>query len=433
MLFMAATLSPAPGRGKFRICTGGGMRPRVVIIGCGFGGLWAAQGLRRAPVDVTVIDRTNHHLFTPLLYQVATAGLSAPSIAAPIRHILAGQRNATSLMGEVDGIDVAKRSVSLAGGGEVPYDYLVVASGSVNHYFGHDEWAPYAPALKTLDDALEIRARVLTAYERAEREADPAKRAAWLTFVVIGGGATGVELAGTLAEIARHTLEGEFRRFDPRKARVVLVEGTDRVLPPYTADLSEKARLQLERLGVTVWLGKRVTSVDGDGVTLGAERLEAKTMLWAAGVASSPLGRLLGAELDRAGRVKVAPDLSLPGHPEVFVVGDLALVPDVPGIAPAAKQMGRHAAINIRNSVSGKPRKKFHYRDYGQLATIGRNRAVAMFGKVHLSGYPAWLTWLVAHIYFLINFRNRLVVLIDWAWSYWTYDRYARIILKGSS
>lgn len=405
----------------------------VVIIGCGFGGLWAAQGLRRAPVDVTIIDRTNHHLFTPLLYQVATAGLSAPSIAAPIRHILAGQRNATILMAEVNGIDAAKRSVSLAGGGEVPYDYLVVAAGSVNHYFGHDNWAPCAPALKTLEDALEIRARILTAYERAEREADPAKRAAWLTFVVIGGGATGVELAGTLAEIARHTLKGEFRHFDPRKARVVLVEGTDRVLPPYTSDLSEKARLQLERLGVTVWLGKLVTSVDAEGVTLGAERLEARTVLWAAGVASSPLGRFLGGELDRAGRVKVAPDLSLPGHPEVFVAGDLAFVPDVPGIAPAAKQMGRLAALNIRKSLAKKPTERFHYRDYGQLATIGRNRAVAMFGRLHLSGYPAWLAWLVAHIYFLINFRNRLAVLIDWAWSYWTYDRYARIILKGRS
>ena len=405
--------------------------PRVAIIGCGFGGLWAAKALRRAGVEVTVVDRTNHHLFTPLLYQVATAGLSAPSIAAPIRHILAGQRNATMLMAEVNGIDVAKRSVALEGGGEIPYDYLVVAAGSVNHYFGHDNWAPYAPALKTLDDALEIRARILTAYERAERESDPARRAAWLTFVVIGGGATGVELAGTLAEIARHTLRGEFRHFDPRKARVVLVEGTDRVLPPYTPDLSEKARLQLERLGVTVWLGKLVTSVDAEGVTMGAERLEAKTVLWAAGVASSPLGRFLGAELDRAGRVKVAPDLSVPGHPEVFVVGDLALVPGVPGIAPAAKQMGRLAAVNIQRSLAGKPRKKFVYRDYGQLATIGRNRAVAMFGRLHLSGYPAWLTWLVAHIYFLIDFRNRLAVLIDWAWSYWTYDRYARIILRG--
>ena len=409
------------------------MQPRVVIVGCGFGGLWAARALRRTPVEVTVIDRTNHHLFTPLLYQVATAGLSAPSIAAPIRHILARQRNATMLMAEVSAIDTAARRVSLAGGGEAAYDYLVVASGSVNHYFGHDEWAPHAPALKTLDDALEIRARILTAYERAEREGDAAKRAAWLTFGVIGGGATGVELAGTLAEIARHTLKGEFRRFDPRKARVVLVEGTDRVLPPYPPELSEKARLQLERLGVTVWLGKRVTGVDGDGVSLGGERLEAKTVLWAAGVASSPLGRFVGGELDRAGRVRVAPDLSVPGHPEIFVVGDLALVPGVPGIAPAAKQMGRLAGLNIRRDLEKKQRKAFRYRDYGQLATIGRNRAVAMFGRLHLSGYPAWLTWLVAHIYFLIDFRNRLAVLIDWAWSYWTYDRHARIILKGPS
>ena len=409
------------------------MQPRVVIVGCGFGGLWAARALCRAPVDVTVVDRTNHHLFTPLLYQVATAGLSAPSIAAPIRHILAHQRNATMLMAEVKGIDVAKRAVALAGGGELAYDYLVVAAGSVNHYFGHDEWAPHAPALKTLDDALDIRARILNAYEQAERESDLAKRAAWLTFVVIGGGATGVELAGTLAEIARHTLKGEFRRFDPRQARVVLVEGTDRVLPPYTPDLSEKARLQLERLGVTVWLGKRVTGVDADGVAMGAERLEAKTVLWAAGVASSPLGRFLGAELDRAGRVKVAPDLSVPGHPEVFVVGDLAFLPGVPGIAPAAKQMGRHAAVNMKRDLERKGRVPFRYRDYGQLATIGRNRAVAMFGRLHLSGYPAWLTWLVAHIYFLIDFRNRLAVLIDWAWSYWTYDRHARIIIKGPS
>jgi NADH dehydrogenase len=407
--------------------------PRVVIIGCGFGGLWAARALRRAPVEVTVIDRTNHHLFTPLLYQVATAGLSAPSIAAPIRHILAGQDNATMLMADVEAIDAAKRTVSLAGGAQAPYDYLVVASGSMNHYFGHDEWAPHAPALKTLDDALDIRARILTAYERAEAEPDPVKRAAWLTFVVIGAGATGVELAGTLAEISRHTLKGEFRRFDPRQARVVLVEGTERVLPPYPVDLSEKALRQLERLGVTVWLGKRVTGVDGNGVTMGAERLEAKTVLWAAGVASSPLGKFLGAELDRAGRVKVAPDLSVPAHPEVFVVGDLAFLPGVPGIAPAAKQMGRHAALNIRRSLAGRERKKFHYRDYGQLATIGRNRAVAMFGRFHLSGFPAWLTWLVAHIYFLIDFRNRLAVLTDWAWSYWTYDRYARIIIKRPS
>ena len=407
--------------------------PGVVIIGCGFGGLWAAQGLARAAVDVTVIDRTNHHLFTPLLYQVATAGLSAPSISAPIRHILERQKNATVLLGEVRQILPAEKKVTLEDGSAIAYDYLVVASGSVNHYFGHDAWAPFAPGLKTLDEALDIRARILLAFECAERESDAARRSAWLTFVVIGGGATGVELAGTLAEIARHTLKGEFRRIDPTKARVVLVEGTDRVLPPYTPDLSEKARRQLERLGVTVWLGKRVTGVDADGVTLGAERLEAKTVIWAAGVASSPLGRSLGAPLDRAGRVQVAPDLSVPGHPEIFVIGDLAVVPGVPGIAPAAKQMGRLAARNIVLKLKNHPTRKFEYKDYGQLATIGRNAAVAMIGRLHLSGYPAWLMWLVAHIYFLINFRNRIAVMIDWAWSYWTYNRGARIILKGPS
>jgi len=405
--------------------------PGVIVIGCGFGGLWAAQGLARAPVALTVIDRTNHHLFTPLLYQVATAGLSAPSISAPIRHILERQKNATVLLGEVRQIVPGEKKVLLEDGSAVAYDYLVVASGTTNNYFGNDAWAPFAPGLKTLAEALDIRSRILLAFERAEREADPARRSAWLTFVVIGGGATGVELAGTLAEIARHTLRGEFRRVDPTKARVVLVEGTDRVLPPYTPDLSEKARLQLERLGVTVWLNKRVSAVDADGVTLGAERLEAKTVIWAAGVASSPLGRSLDAPLDRAGRVRVAPDLSVPGHPEIFVVGDLAAVAGVPGIAPAAKQMGRHAALNIKKSIAQESRVPFRYRDYGQLATIGRNAAVAMLGRLHLSGYPAWVTWLVAHIYFLINFRNRLAVLIDWAWSYWTYNRGARIIIKG--
>jgi NADH dehydrogenase len=405
--------------------------PSVVVIGCGFGGLWAAQGLARAPVALTVIDRTNHHLFTPLLYQVATAGLSAPSISAPIRHILERQKNATVLLGEVRRIVPGEKKVLLEDGSAVAYDYLVVASGTTNNYFGNDAWAPFAPGLKTLEEALDIRSRILLAFERAERETDPGRRSAWLTFVVIGGGATGVELAGTLAEIARHTLKGEFRRVDPTRARVVLVEGTDRVLPPYTPDLSEKARLQLERLGVTVWLNKRVTAVDADGVTLGAERLEAKTVIWAAGVASSPLGRSLDAPLDRAGRVQVAPDLSVPGHPEIFVVGDLAAVVGVPGIAPAAKQMGRHAALNIKKSIAQESRVPFRYRDYGQLATIGRNAAVAMLGRLHLSGYPAWVTWLVAHIYFLINFRNRLAVLIDWAWSYWTYDRGARIIIRG--
>ena len=333
-------------------------------------------------------------------------------------------------MAEVQDIDRAGRKLRLEDGAEIAYDYLVVGTGSMHSYFGNDAWAPYAPGLKTLEDALDIRARILTAYEHAERETDSAKRAAWLTFVVIGAGATGVELAGTLAEIARHTLRGEFRRFDPHKARVVLVEGSDRVLPPYPADLSEKALAQLERLGVTVWLGKRVTDIDADGVSMGSERLTAKTVIWAAGVASSPLGRALGAPLDRAGRVQVEPDLSVPGHPEIFVAGDLATLPGVPGIAPAAKQMGRHVALNIIASIQGKERKAFRYRDYGQLATIGRKAAVAVIGRLKLTGFTAWFVWLVAHIYFLINFRNRLVVMIDLAAAYWTFQRYARIILR---
>jgi NADH dehydrogenase len=406
------------------------MNPRVLILGCGFGGLWAAQALRKAPVELTVVDRTNHHLFSPLLYQVATAGLSAPAIAAPIRHILARQSNATVLMGEASDIDLPARQVLLEDGARLDYDYLIVATGAMHSYFGNDAWAPYAPGLKTLEDAFEMRSRILLAFERAERETDPARRAAWLTFVVVGAGATGVELAGTLAEIARHTLKGEFRRFDPRNARVLLVEASDRVLPPYPPSLSEKARLQLERLGVTVVLEKKITSVDGDGVFMGQERVAAKTVLWAAGVASSPLGRSLGAPLDRAGRVRVEPDLSVPGHPEIFVAGDLAAVEGVPGIAPAAKQMGRHAALNVMRTLKNEPRTPFRYRDYGQLATIGRNAAVAYFGRVKLSGYPAWLVWLLAHIYFLINFRNRIVVMLDWAWAYWTFNRYARIIGK---
>lgn len=400
----------------------------VLILGCGFGGLWAAQGLRKAPVQVTVLDRTNHHLFSPLLYQVATAGLSAPSVAAPIRHILAGQRNVTVLLGEAQKILPEEKQVLLEDGSRIAYDKLIVATGTTHSYFGHDEWAPLAPGLKTLDDALEIRRRVLLAFEMAEREADPAKRAAWLTFVVIGGGATGVELAGTFAEIARHTLSGEFRRIDPHSARVVLVEGTDRVLPVYPPDLSRKALLQLERLGVTVWINRRVTLVDENGIAIGDERLSARTVIWAAGVAASPLGASLGAPLDRAGRVRVEPDLTVPGHPEIYVVGDLAAVDQVPGIAPAAKQMGRHAAKNLMLSLKNKQTKPFRYRDYGQLATIGRNAAVAVMGKIKLSGFPAWLVWLVAHIYFLINFRNRVIVLIDWGWAYLTYQRYARII-----
>lgn len=404
----------------------------MVILGGGFGGLWAAQALRRAPVRVTVVDRTNHHVFQPLLYQVATAGLAAPAIAAPIRHILARQKNVTVLLGDAKRVDLARRIVLLEDGDEIPYEHLIVATGAAHSYFGNDAWAPYAPGLKTLEDAFEIRKRILLAFERAERESDLLRRAAWLTFVVIGAGATGVELAGTLAEIARHTLRGEFRNYDPRNARIVLVEGTDRVLPPYPADLSEKARLQLERLGVTVWLGRRVTGVDADGVTLGADRVAAKTVLWAAGVAASPLGTSLGVPLDRAGRVIVEPDLSVPGHPEVYVVGDLAAAQTdgkpVPGIAPAAKQMGTHTALNVLRRIRGEPTVPFRYKDYGQLATIGRSAAVADFGWFRLSGYPAWVVWLIAHIYFLISFRNRLVVMIDWAWAYWTMQRGARIV-----
>ena len=409
-------------------------RAHVLILGCGFGGLFAARALARAPVRVTVLDRTNHHLFQPLLYQVATAGLAAPAIAAPIRQILAAQKNTTVLYGEAARVDPARRSVLLEDGGELQYDHLIVATGSTHSYFGHDGWAAYAPGLKTLDDAFELRRRILLAFEQAEREADRARRNAWLTFVVVGAGATGVEMAGTLAEIARHTLRGEFRRYDPRNARVVLIEGGERVLPAYPPDLSEKARLQLERLGVSVWLGRQVNGVDAEGVQVGDERLAAKTVVWAAGVAASPLGATLGAPLDRAGRVTVEPDLSLPGHPEISVIGDLAALPwhspPVPGTAPPAKQMGRRAANNILLRLRNRPTRQFRYRDYGSLATIGRSKAVAQFGRLELSGYPAWLTWLGAHIVYLIGFRNRIVVLIDWAWAYWTFQRSARIITQ---
>ena len=410
--------------------------PRVLILGCGFGGLFAARALGKAPVEVTVVDRTNHHLFQPLLYQVATAGLAAPAIAEPIRRTFARQKNATVLYGEAQRIDLAARKVILENGEALAYDRLIVATGATDSYFGHDEWRQHAPGLKTLEDAFRIREHILLAFEHAEREPDPVKRAPWLTFVVIGAGATGVEMAGMVAEIARHTLKGEFRRFDPRNARVVLVEGMDRVLPPYAPDLSERARVQLERMGVTVWLGRQVTGIDAEGVQLGGDRLEAKTVVWCAGVAASPLGATLGTPLGRGGRVIAEPDLSVPGHPEVQVVGDLAFLPDhqppVPGVAPAAKQMGRHAARNIVAALAGRPTRPFRYRDYGQLATIGRSSAVAMFGKVHIWGWLAWVAWLTAHIYFLIGFRNRLVVLIDWAWAYWTFERAARVVDRGA-
>ena len=409
-------------------------RPRVIVIGGGFGGLAAVRALRSAAADVLLIDRGNHHTFQPLLYQVATAGLAAPSIAAPLRHILRGQRNATVLLGEVRKIDIEGRSVDVDGVSH-HYDFLVVATGSTHAYFGHDEWARYAPGLKTLDDALRIRARILTAFERAEATEDPAERMQWLTFLIVGAGATGVELAGTLAEIARHTLKREFRRIDPAAAKVLLVEAGARVLPSFPPSLSAKARQQLERLGVIVRTGRPVTSLDERGVSIGEERIAARTVLWAAGVAASPLGATLGVAVDRAGRVPVTAQLTVAGHPEVFVVGDLAAVPDgthpIPAIAPAAKQMGRYAGAAIGAQLSGRQIGSFHYRHSGSLATIGRMAAVVDFGRIRLSGMLAWWIWLTAHVYFLIGFRNRLVVLIDWAEAYWSYRRGARIIILG--
>jgi len=406
--------------------------PHVVIVGGGFGGLCAARALRRAPVQVTLLDRRNHHVFQPLLYQVATGGLSAPEIAAPLRSILRNQRNVTVLMAEVVSVDAERRRVVLADG-EVAYDYLILATGATHSYFGRDAWARHAPGLKSIEDALEIRRRLFVAFEKAERETDADARTPWLTFVVVGAGPTGVELAGTLAEIARHTLARDFRRIDPSLARVVLLEGTDRVLPPYPPELSEKARRQLEGLGVEVRDRALVTDVDEQGVCIGPERINSRTVLWAAGVAASSLGRTLGVPVDRAGRVKIESDLTLPGRREVFVVGDLAALDQegrpVPGVAPAAMQMGRHAARNVRRSVEGQPLVPFRYVDKGSLATIGRRAGVADFGRIRLWGLPAWLAWLGIHIFFLIGFRNRLVVLMDWAWAYLSYQRSARLIL----
>ena len=406
--------------------------PHVVIVGGGFAGLSAARALRHAPVRITLIDRHNHHVFQPLLYQVATAGLSSTNIAAPLRHILRRQRNATVLLADATGVDLRHRRLVLRDG-EMAYDFLILAAGATHSYFGHEEWSLHAPGLKTLNDAIDIRRRVLLAFEEAERETDDARRAEWLTFVVVGAGPTGVEMAGTLAEIARHTLRGEFRHIDPARARIFLVEGTDRVLPPYPAVLSEKAQQQLEALGVTVFTKKMVTGVDATGVWLGQERLAARTIVWAAGVAAAPIGRALGVPVDRAGRVKVESDLTVPGHREVFVTGDLALIDQdgrpVPGVAPAANQMGRHAALNVIRAVEGQPHAAFHYVDKGSLATIGRRAGVALIGRFQLWGAPAWLAWLAIHIFFLIGFRNRIVVMLDWALAYLTYQRHARLLL----
>lgn len=408
--------------------------PHVVIIGAGFGGLTAARALAKAPVHVTLLDRTNYHLFQPLLYQVATAGLNPSNIASPIRRILRRQKNLSVLLGEAQAIDTERKEVVIEDR-RLPFDYLLVATGATHSYFGRDEWAHYAPGLKTIEDALEIRRKVLLAFEMAERETDPVARAAWLTFVVVGAGPTGVELAGALSEIARHTLVRDFRNIDPRQARVVLVEGSDRVLPSYEPGLSAKARQQLIDLGVEVRTGARVTGIDEFGVEIGAERIASRTVLWAAGVAASPLARTLGVPLDRAGRVIVTPELTVPGRNDIYVIGDLAsLTVDghtVPGVAPAAIQMGQHAVENIRRAIRHEPLLPFSYRDKGSLATIGRAAAVADFGKLKLSGFVAWLAWLLIHILFIIGFRNRFLVLFEWAWSYLTWERGVRLITGG--
>jgi len=406
--------------------------PRIVIVGAGFGGLRAALRLARSPVRITLIDRRNHHTFQPLLYQVATAGISPGEIAAPIRWIMRRRHNVEVLLGEVEHFDLEKKLVKLPDL-EIPYDYLIVAAGASHAYFGHDEWEPFAPGLKTIEDALEIRRRVLLAFELAERQAAGGAAAMQLNFVIVGGGPTGVELAGTLAEIARQVLANEFATIDPKTTRIILLEGGPRILPAYPEDLSKSAEEQLRQLGVEVHTSALVTNVEAAAVCMGATRVPAAVILWAAGVAASPLGKALGTPLDRAGRVQVNPDLSVPGHREVFVIGALASLKDkngkmLPGVAPVAMQEGTWAARNIERDLKGAPRRDFHYFDKGSLATIGRAAAVAEFGKIHISGFLAWLSWLFVHVFFLIGFRNRVIVMIQWAWSYFTYERGARLI-----
>ena len=429
-------------------------RPHIVIIGAGFGGLEAAKAMRKADVDITLIDRTNHHLFQPLLYQVATAGLSPPSIAAPTRFLFRKQPNVTTLLGEVVDINPTARTVVLENGEVIAYEHLIVASGATHSYFGNDQWAEHAPGLKTLEDAFNIRRRVLLAFEHAEREDDELTRERWLTFAVIGAGPTGVEMAGTMAEIAKHTLAGEFRRIDSRRARVLLIEAGDRVLPAFPPSLSQRAEEQLASLGVDVRTSHKVIHIDGDGIRVDVKGVEqtlvCKTIVWAAGVAASPLGKLLAracsldeASVDRTGRIKVEPDLTVLGYPEISVVGDLALARSfekngetkpVPCVSPSAKQMGRCAAKNILARMAGGKTHVFHYTDYGLLATIGRKSAVVdvvvpLFGHVRFSGLFAWLFWLFVHVYFLIGFRNRMIVLMDWAWAYGTFNRTARVVV----
>ena len=416
---------------------------RVVLVGAGFGGLYAAQALKRAPVDLTVIDRRNFHLFQPLLYQVATGGLSPGEIASPVRHVLSRQRNARVWMAEVRDIDVERRRVCLDDG-EAPYDTLILATGSHHHYFGHHDWAPLAPGLKTIEDATEIRRRILLAFECAEREPDTAERRAWLTFAIVGAGPTGVELAGALGEIANDTLRHDFRSINPAEATILLVEGADRVLPSFPPDLSAAAERALWDLGVRARTHSTVTGLDRAGVTVrtgdSVERIPAKTVLWAAGVEASELGKIVsqrtGAPLDRAGRVIVEPDLTVPGHPEIFVIGDLAHFSHqtgqpLPGVAPVAMAQGRYVARAIRARLRGETAPPFHYFDKGTLATIGRNKAVAAFGRLHISGPIAWFAWLFVHLMYLVEFDNRLLVLIEWIYDYITRNRGARLITGG--
>lgn len=409
-----------------------GTKPHVVIIGAGFGGLYAARALKRAPVEITVIDRRNHHLFQPLLYQVATAGLSPGDIAYPIRAVLARQKNTRVLLEEALSIDPASHTVKLRDG-NLKYDYLILATGARHAYFGHDDWEAFAPGLKSLEDALEIRRRILLAFEKAERESDPSKRSELLTFVIVGGGPTGVELAGALAEISRQVMISDFRSINPGDARIILIEGGPRILPSFPDDLSAAAETSLKKLGADVQTKTPVTSIQPGLVMAGGKTIRAATILWAAGVAASPLARSLGTPLDKAGRVIVQPDLSIPGHPEIFAIGDITDFQSktgkpLPGVAPVAIQQGRHAAMNILRAMGGKPLLPFQYLDKGTLATIGRAAGVADLGRLKFSGYFAWLAWLFVHIFFLIGFRNRFVVLFEWAWAYFTYQRGARLI-----
>ena len=411
-------------------------RPHVVIIGAGFGGLKAAESLAKLPLRITVVDRQNHHTFQPLLYQVATAGISPAEIAAPIREILRKHENVEVLLGEVMGFDLAQRRIMLHNY-ELTFDYLVVAAGATHAYFGHDEWEPMAPGLKTIEDAREIRRRILLAYELAEREAALHGVRRPLNFIVVGAGPTGVELAGTLAEIARKSLAENFRNIDPAKTRVLLVEAGPTILSAYPDDLRRSAVNQLQHLGVEVRTNSAVSDVRDGQVRIGDDLISAEVVLWAAGVSASPLGRALGAPVDRAGRVLVEPDLSITGHREVFVIGDLVSMKDengkpLPGVAPVAMQQGKWVGRQLAADLAGKPRAKFHYVDKGSLATIGRAAAIAQFGKLHISGFIAWLAWLFIHIFFLIGFRNRIVVMFQWAWSYFTYERAARLITGES-